>query len=97
VWPYVTGSVGQGFAPPSGSGLSAWLERANRRDSTAQCIAAAAAALAGFQNLEAIVEQGLFKREYRDHRLEWMMRSGGVQIVLDGISKGNIRFAHELS
>ncbi|MBI3785728.1 MAG: glutathione S-transferase family protein [Deltaproteobacteria bacterium] len=97
VWPYVTGSVGQGFPPSSGSRLAGWLERANQRDSTVQCMTAAAAALAGFQNLEAIVEQGLFKREYRDHRLEWMMRSGGVQIVLDGMAKGNIRFAHELT
>lgn len=32
-------------------------------------------------------------RQYRDHRLEWMMKSGGVQIVLDGLQKGTIRFA----
>ncbi len=97
VWPYVTGSVGQGFAPPAESRLASWLAHANERDSTAQCAAAAMAALAGFQNLESIVEQGLFKREYRDHRLEWMMRSGGAQIVLDGMAKGNVRFGHELS
>lgn len=54
-------------------------------------------ALAGFQNLSAVVEQGLFVREYRDHRLEWMMRSGGVQIVADGLARNNIRFAVELS
>jgi glutathione S-transferase/RNA polymerase-associated protein len=41
------------------------------------------------------VEQGLFVREYRDHRLEWMLRSGGRQIVLDGMTKGNIRFSVE--
>ena len=35
---------------------------------------------------------GGFRREYRDHRLEWMMKSGGVQIVLDGLAKNNIRF-----
>jgi glutathione S-transferase/RNA polymerase-associated protein len=53
-------------------------------------------ALGGFQNLEPIIEQGLFTREYRDHRLEWMMRSGGTQIVLDGLAKNNIRFSLEL-
>ena len=52
--------------------------------------------MAGFQGLGEILESGIFKREYRDHRLEWMMRSGGSQIVLDGMSKGNIRFAVEL-
>jgi len=41
-------------------------------------------------------EPGTKLREYRDHRLEWMMRSGGVEIVLDGIKKGNIRFSTEL-
>jgi len=38
-----------------------------------------------------------FVREYRDHRLEWMMRSGGVEIVLDGMRKKNIRFTHQLA
>jgi glutathione S-transferase/RNA polymerase-associated protein len=96
-WPYVATSTGHGFAPPADSRLAAWLGRASGRDSAAKCSAAAFAALQGFQNLEAIVEQGLFKREYRDHRLEWMIRSGGAQVVLDGMAKNNIRFAHELS
>jgi glutathione S-transferase/RNA polymerase-associated protein len=49
-----------------------------------------------FQNLGAVVESGAFVREYRDHRLEWMMRSGGSQVVLDGLAKKNIRFAIEV-
>jgi len=44
-----------------------------------------------------LIESGLFKREYRDHRLEWMIRSGGVDIVLEGMRKGNIRFSMELA
>ena len=55
------------------------------------------AALGGFQDLEPIIEQGLFKREYRDHRLEWMLRSGGVDVVLDGLAKGTIRFSREIA
>ena len=39
-----------------------------------------------------VVEQGLFKRHYRDHRLEWMIRSGGIEVVRQGLEKGNIRF-----
>jgi hypothetical protein len=31
-----------------------------------------------------------------DHRLEWMMKSGGVQIVLDGLARNNIRFTWPL-
>jgi glutathione S-transferase/RNA polymerase-associated protein len=97
VYPYVAGSTGHGFAPASPSRLAAWLERVSRRDSVQRCAAAAREALAGFQNLGPIIEQGLVVREYRDHRLEWMMRSGGTSIVLDGMQKQNIRFSVELS
>jgi hypothetical protein len=31
------------------------------------------------------------KREYRDHRLEWMIKSGGVGVVLAGLRDRNIR------
>lgn len=34
-------------------------------------------------------------RQYRDHRLEWMMKTGGVEFVLDGLEKGTVRFACE--
>jgi glutathione S-transferase/RNA polymerase-associated protein len=97
VYPYVAGSAGNGFPPPAGSKLAGWLARVSERDSVQRCAQAAMESLAGFQNLGAILESGVFKREYRDHRLEWMMRSGGAQIVLDGMAKGNIRFAVELA
>ena len=48
-----------------------------------------------FTSLGAVARQiasGQFKREYRDHRLEWMIRSGGLDVVLEGLAKGNIRF-----
>ena len=97
VYPYVAGATAQGFGPAPGSKLSAWLGRVSQRDSVAKCAAAAMEAMQGFQNLGPIIEQGLFVREYRDHRLEWMMRSGGQQIVLDGMAKKNIRFSVEFS
>lgn len=34
-------------------------------------------------------------RQYRDHRLEWMMKSGGVGVVLRGLEAGTIRFQQE--
>jgi glutathione S-transferase/RNA polymerase-associated protein len=49
-----------------------------------------------FEMIPQLVESGMFKREYRDHRLEWMLRSGGVDIVLEGMRKGNVRFSSEL-
>ena len=38
------------------------------------------------------VASGEMRREYRDHRLEWMIKSGGMEVVRDGIAKNNIRF-----
>jgi hypothetical protein len=34
-------------------------------------------------------------RQYRDHRLEWMMKSGGVDVVLRGLERKTIRFQAE--
>jgi RNA polymerase-associated protein len=32
------------------------------------------------------------RREYRDHRLEWMAKSGGIDVVLAGLRDNTIRF-----
>lgn len=96
VVPYVNGSVGHGNPPVPGSKLAAWLARANARPSVARCAADIAAMNRGgatMPNVAELVEKGLFKREYRDHRLEWMIKSGGVDVVLKGLDRGNIRFA----
>ncbi len=59
--------------------------------------AAAGSPSPGMANVDAAVKSGLFKREYRDHRLEWMIRSGGIDVVIEGMEAGNIRFSNELS
>ena len=96
VVPYLNGSAGHGHPPPAGSTLAAWLARANERPSVAACVADIAALNAGgpaMTNVAELVEKGLFKREYRDHRLEWMIKSGGVEVILKGLERNNIRFA----
>lgn len=95
VAPYVNGSAGHGHPPPADSELAAWLERANARPAVAQAIeeARVSASAAAMPNVADLVEKGLFKREYRDHRLEWMIKSGGVDVVLKGLERDNIRFA----
>ncbi|WP_296598574.1 glutathione S-transferase family protein [Phenylobacterium sp.] len=96
VVPYLNGSVGHGVPPAEGSRLAAWLARANARPSVAACvadIAALNAAGVSMTNVAELVEKGLFKREYRDHRLEWMIKSGGIDVVLKGLERDNIRFA----
>lgn len=96
VAPYINGSAGHGFPPERGSRLSAWLERANARPSVAETNAEATAvreAGGGMQDVATLLDQGLFKREYRDHRLEWMVKVGGLDIVSAGLAKNNIRFS----
>ncbi|HEX4181027.1 MAG TPA: glutathione S-transferase family protein [Caulobacteraceae bacterium] len=93
VVPYVNGSVGVGHPPAAGSRLSAWLTQVNARPSVSQTTQEARQVSIGDTNLAALLEQGLFKREYRDHRLEWMIKSGGLEVVVKGLEKDNIRFS----
>jgi glutathione S-transferase len=99
VVPFLNGSAGQGHPPPEGSKLAAWLARANARPAVAETTAeiVAMARTSGMANVAELVEKGLFKREYRDHRLEWMIKSGGLDVVLKGIERGNIRFSPEFT
>jgi len=99
VAPYLNGSRGFGIEPEPGSRLAAWLARANERPSVAATAAEAASFVAGSAGgmgaVADAVAKGLFKREYRDHRLEWMIRSGGLPVVLEGLERGNLRFTRE--
>lgn len=93
--PFVQGASGFGFGPAAGSRLEAWLARARARPSVAAAFNAARDAVVAMTAVAGIVDAGLFKRQYRDHRLEWMIRSGGVEVVLKGLERGNIRFNDE--
>ncbi|MCC5885271.1 MAG: glutathione S-transferase family protein [Gammaproteobacteria bacterium] len=103
VIPYINGSTGFELGPEPGTALHAWQQRANARPSVAAANEAAArmamggseAARAGMQAVRGMLERGEFKREYRDHRLEWMIKSGGIDVVLDGLARDNIRFTPE--
>ena len=97
VAPYVNGSVGHGNPPAKGSALSEWLSRANARPSVAAANKEAAQFSTAMSDVAGLVEQGLFKREYRDHRLEWMIKSGGVDVVIKGLERDNIRFTPDLA
>ena len=92
VAPYVAASAGMGNRPPAGSKVAAWLARALARPSVAETNGEAVNFSTADSGVAEAVSAGLFKREYRDHRLEWMMKSGGVDIVLKGLEAGNIRF-----
>ncbi len=57
----------------------------------ARCQAEAVAGELDAATMTAALAAG-FKREYRDHRLEWMIRAGGLSVVQDGLAADNIRF-----
>jgi RNA polymerase-associated protein len=97
VAPFVHASALFGNGPTPGSPLTSWLDRIRTRPAVAATFDAGAASLQGFEMLPQLVASGVFKREYRDHRLEWMLRSGGVDVVLEGMRHQNIRFTREFS
>ncbi|HEY6599651.1 MAG TPA: glutathione S-transferase family protein [Pseudomonadales bacterium] len=97
VIPFVNGASSFGHVPWPGSKLSDWHARANARDSVRKVTAEAATmamqgASAGMAAVRQALQAGLFKREYRDHRLEWMVRNGAIGVVQKGLELRNIRF-----
>jgi glutathione S-transferase/RNA polymerase-associated protein len=95
VAPFLNGAVGLGLECEGD--LAAWLARVNARDSVRRVREEAEANSfakpeVDLDALKSAIRQGLFKREYRDHRLEWMIKSGGSSVVLEGLEKDNIRF-----
>jgi glutathione S-transferase/RNA polymerase-associated protein len=93
VAPYVNRSAVAGMGPASGSRLANWLERANQRDSVSTVIDQMKQVASNLPDFAALLADGKIKRQYRDHRLEWMIRGGGISVVQEGIEKGTIRFS----
>jgi hypothetical protein len=89
---YVTMSSMFGTDPDPGSALGRWLERARARPSVAHTVEEALATIPFMETLSDLVSSGAFVRHYRDHRLEWMVRSGGLQVVVEGLADHTIRF-----
>ncbi len=91
--PMVNRSVYYGMGPLSGSPLADWHLRVSQRPSVAATFAEFNAAATSMKDMAHAYVGGTRRREYRDHRLEWMIKSGGIDVVLAGIRDGNIRFA----
>ena len=101
VVPYLNGTRGFGFAPPEGGRLADWLRRANAQPSVAATVKditdMLSSGMPGMGDVARLVREGLFKREYRDHRLEWMIKVGGFDVVAEGLAKDNIRFGPDFA
>ncbi len=97
VYPHVTGSAGYGVGPSNTTPLLvAWLARAAARPSVARETAELAKFMAEMMAAATRTGDGsppVLQRQYRDHRLEWMMKSGGAEIVLAGLANGTVKFA----
>src|SRR3984893_13213489 len=96
VAPCVNRSFYYGLGTPPGSALDKWRHRIRERPSVAKTFREFEAACERMGDAAARLASGAIRREYRDHRLEWMMKSGGVQVVLDGLARNNIRFTWPL-
>lgn len=85
-------SILYGIGPRSGSKLTTWHERMRQRPSVAVTLAEFEASAARMADTVEAFTKGDKPREHRDHRLEWMIRSGGIAVVLAGLRDGDIRF-----
>ncbi|KPI35881.1 Glutathione S-transferase [Cyphellophora attinorum] len=90
--PILNSSVGSGLGPEKDTPLGKWLDRIKQRTSVRTTFDEAREGLKTMTKLGAKRPAG-FKREYRDHRLDLMVRIGGVQVVVDGLRNDNIRFS----
>jgi len=90
--PHVTMSAMLDLPMPEMPQLKAWLARSMERPSVAVTVEDARAALEQMAKVGDLLKAGNFSRQYRDHRLEWMIRAGGLDVVIDGLAQGNIRF-----
>ena len=90
--PMINRSVHYGLGPVAGSPLAQWHARLRERPSVAATFAEFDAAASRMAAASELYTTGERRREYRDHRLEWMVKSGGVDVVLAGLRDRNIRF-----
>jgi glutathione S-transferase/RNA polymerase-associated protein len=93
VFPYLQTASLYKQGPDAGSPLAGWLDRARARASVQQTVDEAKAAVAAFRDLGQKIMSGESPRQYRDHRLEFMLRAGGLDIVAQGMAKGTIKFS----
>lgn len=92
VAPMLNRNVMVGLGPSAGSPLQKWHARIQERQSIQETFAEVAEAAKVMEKLGDYFQKEGRAREYRDHRLEWMIKSGGIDVVLAGLQNKNIRF-----
>lgn len=97
VVPHLLNSARFGNAPKEGTPLAGWLARASARPSVAAMVDQGKEWLKVAPDVTKLLASGAYRRQYRDHRLEWMLRSGGLSIVLAGLENKTVRFSNEMA
>ena len=82
---------------PDSANLSAWLERVNSRPSVQATLAEVREAMPIFKDMMTQIRSGADKRHYRDHRLDYLLRSGGSPILFDRIADNSVRFPPKIA
>jgi glutathione S-transferase/RNA polymerase-associated protein len=98
VYPHVAGSQTFGFpVTDRHARLLDWGQRVATRSSIKRVTTEVADFLRQRKVEESDDEGGRrgVIRQYRDYRLEWMIKTGGADIVVEGMLHGSIRFADE--
>ncbi len=91
--PMVNRSAHYGMGPASDTSLARWLARIRKRSSVATTFSEFDEAASAMADAADHYRTGGRRREYRDHRLEWMVRSGGIDVVRAGLRDDTIRFS----
>lgn len=102
VAPFIQRSMYHGLGPQRDSQLGQWLDRIQQRASVKKTFEEFDAAIEGLMtrlgnftseaNANKPREEKA-KRLYRDHRLEWLIKSGAIDAVKDAIDQETVRFA----
>lgn len=74
--------------------LSDWLSRVMERESVQRDQAEAMAAVSTFGS--GAGGRRPILRQFRDHRLEWMVKHGGLDVVIEGVRQGTIKFSPDV-
>lgn len=92
--PIIASSINGGMGPAPDSPLFKWLDRVKERPSVRKTFDEAKEGLKIMPSADVIKGPvPKFKREYRDHRLDMIIRAGGIDIVVEGLKNDNIRFS----
>ena len=92
VIPHINAARAMRMAPQQ-TNLLGWRERMNARKSVSTTLAEAKESLGDYKILMRSIKAGEAKRQFRDHRLDWLLRANGNEILQARIRADNIRYS----